>query len=461
MINIDSEETEHTPQLFSSTLQQRIVEENNREKIDYLDNLGNITIAADKGYATRIITKTDDSIIESYYDPDGNMVRCKSGYHTVIQEYDQNGQLFRKSYLDIDEKLVMLPQGYAIEETRFDKYGRKEYVIYFDTYKVPVCSKTEGYGKKYEYDSKGHIYKITYLDQFGNALIAGNGYAIVIRSFYETDGYENGKIENEFYYDKDEEPIQLSLGQYGIHRDYYIDGESEKTTYLDIDGKLMTTNRGYASVLRINHEGTYSERYFDLAGNPYKLSEGQYGIQREKGKTVFLNENGSVQFNLRNQLINHPIWVIPIAITIMILAMRLNRWLNIILLIVYGSCILFFTLVFRDNNVDKINIIPLSEFRFFFTDSAIRSGIIKNIWLFIPLGTILYSLFPQSKILLIPLVVSFGIELVQYYTGLGWCDIDDIVSNSLGGAIGYEAGKTIKKAKDVLKNRGQEHKYSL
>lgn len=446
---IDPYESKSGTQVFSYSMQQKIAMEDAQERLDYLDEQGNVTIAADTGFSTKIITKYDQIIRESYYNPDGDAVRCNSGYHAVVWEYDQSNRLIRISYFDVDEKPILLSQGYSVEENYYDELGRKESVVYLDISGVPVCTKLEGYGKKYEYNSEGQISKIIYLDQYGKAMVNGYGYAIVVRSFYETDGYEQGKIENEFYYDINEKPIQLSLGQYGIHRDYIDEGESIKTTYLDINGKPMVTNKGYVSILRVNDGESYSESYYDLDGNPYKLQEGEYGIKRENGQTVFLNEDGSIQFNLRKQLNNHPVLIIPIAIMVLILAILLDRRFNVFLLIIYGICIIYFTLGFREIGAQQINMIPLSEFRIFFADAFVRSGIIKNIWLFIPFGAILYKLFPKSKILFIPIVFSAIIELVQYVTGLGWCDIDDIVSNCLGGVIGFEAGKTL----SIIRNR--------
>lgn len=68
---------------------------------------------------------------------------------------------------------------------------------------------------------------------------------------------------------------------------------------------------------------------------------------------------------------------------------------------------------------------------------------INNILVFIPFGV----LFPGKrwKQLLIT-VVSFStaIEAVQYCINLGWCEIDDVICNVLGAAIGFGLWKLIK-----------------
>lgn len=60
-----------------------------------------------------------------------------------------------------------------------------------------------------------------------------------------------------------------------------------------------------------------------------------------------------------------------------------------------------------------------------------------NILFFIPYGL----LFPWNddwkRVFVTALVLSISIELSQYIFNLGWCEIDDVISNTLGAMIGY------------------------
>lgn len=62
---------------------------------------------------------------------------------------------------------------------------------------------------------------------------------------------------------------------------------------------------------------------------------------------------------------------------------------------------------------------------------------IQNILLFVPFG----FLFPiKDKIkncILCALVLSIAIEITQFVTVMGWCEIDDVISNTLGAIIGF------------------------
>lgn len=75
-------------------------------------------------------------------------------------------------------------------------------------------------------------------------------------------------------------------------------------------------------------------------------------------------------------------------------------------------------------------------------------GIILNILLFIPFGYLLPSLFPKLRwwqVILLGLAFSLTIELLQLITKLGYADVDDLINNTLGAAIGWLCYKLILK----------------
>ena len=65
-----------------------------------------------------------------------------------------------------------------------------------------------------------------------------------------------------------------------------------------------------------------------------------------------------------------------------------------------------------------------------------------NILLFIPLG----FLIGGWKGLLIGFCLSCGIETVQYFGRLGYCELDDILNNTIGAGIGAELNVLIRKS---------------
>lgn len=58
--------------------------------------------------------------------------------------------------------------------------------------------------------------------------------------------------------------------------------------------------------------------------------------------------------------------------------------------------------------------------------------IVLNILLFIPLGLLL----GRKQAIAIGLMLSAGIELTQFIFRLGYCELDDVLNNTIGAAIG-------------------------
>ena len=68
----------------------------------------------------------------------------------------------------------------------------------------------------------------------------------------------------------------------------------------------------------------------------------------------------------------------------------------------------------------------------FFMDSEI----LANVWLFIPLGAILYKLFHMWEMIALPVVITLLIETTQLILDIGAFELSDLIANTLGGVIG-------------------------
>lgn len=96
----------------------------------------------------------------------------------------------------------------------------------------------------------------------------------------------------------------------------------------------------------------------------------------------------------------------------------------------------------------KLNLIPLQTIRLFLVvldhprywkDAMVN--LFGNILMFIPLGFLLPKVFPKLgrlwKTLLVTTVIIVAVEVLQLLTLLGICDIDDLILNVIGAAVGY------------------------
>ena len=62
---------------------------------------------------------------------------------------------------------------------------------------------------------------------------------------------------------------------------------------------------------------------------------------------------------------------------------------------------------------------------------------LMNILFFIPYGLLFPWKDNWKRVLVTALVLSISIELSQFIFNLGWCEVDDVISNTLGAMIGY------------------------
>ena len=119
-----------------------------------------------------------------------------------------------------------------------------------------------------------------------------------------------------------------------------------------------------------------------------------------------------------------------------IIAALASRKVNKVMLPLYMLFILYMTMMYREIGIGRLRLDLFWSYRVFWTRPRIRMVILNNIWLFIPLGAILYRLCPKWRVALLPVVVSVIIEVLQYVLSIGLCELDDVISNGVGGVIG-------------------------
>lgn len=442
---ISPRETMVSSQSPSKLLKSHTILDDSSERIDYIDDNGNITMAESLGYATAIIKTNGCEKLESFYDELGDPVVLRSGYCAVLREFDKSGNTIRTVYLGTDGKPVTIHNGYASEIREYNQLGQLDSVRYYNVAGEPACSVNSGYGRTIQYDENGNQCKVTYINSSGEPMMTQRGYATISQTYYLTDGPEYGKVEREFYFDAMGEPVKLKLGQYGLHKEYDECGRAALLTYLDADGRPMIISKGYATVRRtfFSNDHVASERYYDPNGDPCCLPEEQYGFRWKDGKQVYLDENGNEQKSLRNLLYSQSWLVIVIAIVAVFLAVLSDKRVNYILLVLCILTILYLTLIARSSLTTTSGIKIFTTFIRVFFDAETRASVLKNVWLFIPLGAILYRISPRKSLLLIPLFISGVIEAIQLLTKIGYCDLIDLVSNGLGGMIGSQMAKVL------------------
>ncbi len=96
--------------------------------------------------------------------------------------------------------------------------------------------------------------------------------------------------------------------------------------------------------------------------------------------------------------------------------------------------------------IQRANFVPFATLKYFYSirkhySYLVAKNILGNIIGFIPLGILLPILFVRlqrvGKTIVVVFLISLSFETIQLLFDLGVFDVDDLILNTLGGAIGY------------------------
>lgn len=246
---------------------------------------------------------------------------------------------------------------------------------------------------------------------------------------------EKGLVIEERYYLYDE-PVAIAYGEYG--KKYLYDDKMQQymITYLDANGNPMLAITGYSTIKRTFYPDgrVLDEMFYDLDDKLVKIGDGQCGVRHIGNKLFKLNENGVIIWDLQTITTLFP-WIAVIAgtfLSILIISLPDKK----IVFAFYLIIILLLT-VFRKQVYNDKGSFLFWSYKLFFTDYNLRVEILNNIWLFVPFGVGIRSIFHKRQYLIIPFLFSVCIEIAQRCFHLGLFELDDIISNTLGGCIGY------------------------
>lgn len=111
--------------------------------------------------------------------------------------------------------------------------------------------------------------------------------------------------------------------------------------------------------------------------------------------------------------------------------------------LIYLLIVLHITIFSREPEERRIDTELFRSYRLLFVEKNdfYYGQIVCNILMTVPFGILIPLLNPKirsfMKILLSGLLFSLIIELVQYFTGRGLFEVDDLFNNTVGAIIGY------------------------
>lgn len=415
--------------------------DDNTVEIAFLDDQGNPTVNSQGvAYVHQVLNDAGKPILETYFDLQGKPRYLGEKYCGIARQFNEAGQEIRVTYLNEREEPVEGPNGYASITYAYDAQGRRVLEEYWNRAGKPYRIRGKYSAcRRDAFDAAGHVTSYSYLDPSGSLVRTSVGYAAVTKVYNE-----RGQEVLELYFDEYRNPTTIRYGEYGVLRGYDEQGRLSTLTYVDAEGKPMVNKLGYTIVRREYVDGRLRyEWYCDAQGNVVETSRGQAGIQYPLpgfSGTKPVDINGNPLFFLDSFLINHLNTVLICAALLFILATVFPRKLRLLLLLAYSVFMLYMTLLSRNATFSGSPVDLWGDFSRMFASRSISYHMLENLVFFLPFGYLLTTLYPNRKMLFLPLLVSGGIELTQMITRLGAFELGDLLSNGLGGLLGGMAG---------------------
>ena len=342
---------------------------------------------------------------------------------------------------------VALDKNYATVIKTFDQSGNCILEEYFDNHGRPATLAAGHSAVRKEYNSNGQCICATYLDSSKKPVEINLGYASVHLTYNKANN-----VETEMFYDAEGFPTLDVNKEFGIRYEYDEDGRESAVISLDAAGNAMDNINHYAISKYTYISGGIIMMYYDMNGNPAILEDGQSGHIYKNGKLICVDQNGRKMFVLRHFLYNSIIAVLIIGILLLFLILLSERPITHICLFLYLAFIAYMTIINRETGIGVVTWnIPLNYYLFFLNES-----LLANIWLFIPLGAIMYKLSHMWEIIAFPITLSLIIEISQLVFDIGAFEISDLIANSLGGIVGviicYLLEPVVKRIWEAIRN---------
>lgn len=127
-------------------------------------------------------------------------------------------------------------------------------------------------------------------------------------------------------------------------------------------------------------------------------------------------------------------------------APKLWRGVNIVVLLCSAAAIVYLTLLHRGADKQLLELLPFHSFIEAKQQREIYRTLTMNVFLFVPFGLTFPFVFPGNNLaktvaatVITALVISVGIEILQYALCLGKAETDDVLCNIIGAAAGAVA----------------------
>lgn len=130
---------------------------------------------------------------------------------------------------------------------------------------------------------------------------------------------------------------------------------------------------------------------------------------------------------------------------------RMKKFVMVALAIEYYFLVLCSTVICRTAPVSKrVELMPFYNYADIWNGIDFKRTVMEillNVALFVPIGFLLGGMVHKGfvKTCLIGCILSILIELLQFATGRGLCETNDVIHNTVGCMVGYAAAMALKR----------------
>ena len=271
---------------------------------------------AEGGYAIAETSYGENSLIDKYYDTNGNAVANSNGAYEEFCQFDNRLYLTRiksdntsKEEEFSETRLQWNDDGLLQNVLGYDSYGRfsAAFWLLYDERNLLFQSiglideigqkqkwPNGAYGTMFERDEKGMVCAEWNLGLYNQPTATYDG--ILVKRIE----LENGNTIRELYFDINNHPCADSNGAYGYAKEYDADDNEISSICLDKNGNPGPNNEGIQTIrMQYNENGDKTEeRFYDANESPCMNDSGDYGIRYESNynprmkRAINIDDNG-------------------------------------------------------------------------------------------------------------------------------------------------------------------------
>ncbi len=252
----------------------------------YLGSPGSDNFVMDKdksiGYAIEYDSKTGLCTMFSYLkNQRGDLIRCKDGYASIKNEYDEAGNFKGCSYLDeAGMPVVNSALGYASLLVEYDAVKNSCLYSYRDAKGNPCAHKFGFFKERHILNEIGNVKECHFLDKTNEAMVNPRIGASILKYTYDKRGYLNA-LE---FFDAYGKPCYDKHGVSIVKQDFDENGRWVLQEYFDVNTNRCNSNHGFSyatiSYLTNNYDSAGSlivHQYFDVN---HRLCNDKNGIAK-------------------------------------------------------------------------------------------------------------------------------------------------------------------------------------